>query len=172
MTRRFLTAVCFLQLSIFAGAQDTQNITVTLTVPQVLNLSVENSAVTIAFAPADYDESTGNGSKVNAAASTISVASNRAWVLSARAASSTFSYTPLAGDGNPNKPAGDLALKLSSDSTYLPVSTSNATLTTGNAGGTSESGNQFTVDYRVTSTLKNDPPGSYSIGVILTLTAP
>src|ERR1039457_1572137 len=43
-------------------------------------------------------------------------------------------------------------------------------VTTGNKGGTSTTGNTFGVDYQLTSNLSADPPGTYTITLTYTLT--
>lgn len=161
-----------LVLSSFARAQQTQNITVTSTIPQVMNLAVQNTSVSIPFAASDYNDATGVGMKTASAATTVSIASNRAWTLGVRAATSTFSFTSSADDPDPHKSAEDLSIKSSPSSTFISLTTTNTVIASGDSGGSNESGNQFTVDYRMTSNLKSDPPGTYSIGLILTLTSP
>ena len=43
---------------------------------------------------------------------------------------------------------------------------------TGNKGGTATSGNTFAMDYQLTSNLSQDPPGTYTLAIVYTLTAP
>ncbi len=42
----------------------------------------------------------------------------------------------------------------------------------GNKGGTATTGNTFAMDYQLTSNLSQDPPGTYTLAVVYTLTAP
>jgi hypothetical protein len=83
---------------------------------------------------------------------------------------STFSFTPSLGDPNPNKPAADLAVRNpATSSTFIPLTTSDQVLST---GPKSESAQAENLDYRLDSNLSTNPPGTYTISVIYTLTNP
>jgi hypothetical protein len=43
---------------------------------------------------------------------------------------------------------------------------------TGSAGGVSTPGNSFSIDYKLATNIAVDPPGSYVLDVVYTLTAP
>jgi hypothetical protein len=153
-------------------AQTTQTVTVSSSVPQVLSLSVDTNSVSIPFLTSDYNAATGAATKTSSAANTFSVVSNKSWTVSVKANTAAFSFTPSLGDADPSKPAGNLAYKLSTAGGYTALTTSNATVKTGSKGGSSTSGNSFSVDYQLTSNLSQDPPGTYSLAVVYTLTAP
>src|SRR5256885_1373644 len=54
----------------------------------------------------------------------------------------------------------------------VTITTTNATVKTGSKGGTATSGNTFIMDYQLTSNLSQDPPGTYTLAIVYTLTAP
>jgi hypothetical protein len=155
-----------------ANGQTTQTVTVTSVVPQVLSLAIDTNAVSMSFLSSDYNSSTGAATKTVTSANTLSVTSNKNWTVSVKANTAAFSFVPSAGDADPSKPAGNFSYKLSAAGTYTAITTANVTLTTGNKGGTATAGNTVVLDYRLTSNLAQDPPGTYTLGVLYTLTAP
>ena len=153
-------------------AQTTQTVTITSVVPQVLSLGINTNAVTMSFLTTDYNTSTGAATKTVTSANTLSVDSNKNWTLNVKANTAAFAFTPSAGDTDPSKPAGDFSYKLSTAGTYTPITTSNVVVKTGNKGGTSTAGNSFSMDYQIDSNLNTDPPGTYTLAIVYTLTAP
>ncbi len=175
-TRRLTLALslplALLALCSDASAQTTQTVTVTSTVPQVLTLTVDTNAVSIPFLSSDYNASTGAATKTVTSANTLSVASNKSWIVSVKANTAAFAFTPSAGDADPVKAAGNLSYRLNGGSAFTSVTTANVSLKTGVKGGTATTGNTFGVDYQLTSNLSQDPPGTYTLAVVYTLTAP
>ena len=153
-------------------AQTTQTVTITSVVPQVLSLGINTNAVTMSFLTTDYNTSTGAATKAVTSANTLSVDSNKNWTLNVKANTAAFAFTPSAGDTDPSKPAGDFSYKLSTAGTYTPITTSNVVVKTGNKGGTSSASNSFSMDYQLDSNLNTDPPGTYTLAIVYTLTAP
>ena len=136
-----------------------------------LILTTSTNAVSIPFATTDYNVSTGAAQLIKASAQTLTILSSSAtWTLNVRALTSTFTFVPLLGDANPNKPAGDLAVRAPATSaTFLALTTSNQVLSTGPKSGSNQT---RVLDYRLNSNLNTDPPGTYTISVIYTLTSP
>jgi hypothetical protein len=136
-----------------------------------LTLSVDVSTVSIPFLTMDYNLSTGAAQVIKTSAETLTIKSTSGtWTLSVRALTSTFSFIPNLGDPNPNKPAADLSVRAPATSAiWLPLTTSDQVLST----GPKSNGNQTrTLDYRLNSNLSSDPPGTYTISLIYTLTSP
>ncbi len=171
-TFRLLLAVAASCLSLTVYGQTTQTVIVTSSVPQVLSLAIDTNAVSIPFLSSDYNASTGAATKTVTGANTLSVTSNKSWTVNLKANTVAFSFTPSGGDTDPAKPAGNLSYKLSSGSSYAAITTANVALKTGSRGGTTTAGNSFPVDYQLTSNLSQDPPGTYSLALVYTLTAP
>lgn len=137
----------------------------------VLTLTTNTSSVAIPFLTTDYNSSTGAAQVIKTSAQTLTIKSTtNTWTLTVRALTSTFSFAPSLGDPNPNKPAGDLAVRAPATSlTWLALTTTNQVLST----GPKAAGNQTRVlDYRLNSNLSTNPPGMYTISVIYTLTSP
>ena len=137
-----------------------------------ISLAINTNAVTMSFLTTDYNTSTGAATKTVASANTLSVDSNKNWTVNVKANTAAFAFTPSAGDTDPSKPAGDFSYKLSTAGTYTPITTSNVVVKTGNKGGTSTAGNTFSMDYQLASNLNTDPPGTYTLAIVYTLTAP
>lgn len=163
-----LTAAAFSS----ARGQTTQTVTVTATVPQVLSLGINTNAVAITFLSSDYSATTGAATKTVTTANTLSVTSNSSWTVSVKANTAAFSFTPSNGATDPLKPAGDFAYKLSTAPTFTPITIINVAVKSGLKGGSSTAGNTFSTDYQLNSNLNQDPPGTYTLGVVYTLTTP
>jgi hypothetical protein len=172
MNHKFLATILLATLATVAHAQTTQTVTVSSTVPQVLAMTVDTNAVSIPFLTTDYNVSTGLATKTATSANTFSVSSNKNWTVSVKANTAAFAFTASAGDPDPIKAAGSLSYKVSTAGTYTAITTTNAAVKTGNKGGTATTGNTFAVDYQLTSNLSQDPPGTYTLAVVYTLTAP
>lgn len=119
---------------------------------------------------ADYDR----GYRELSPAQTITVDSGTDWVLYIQADSPQWSYSGAYAD--PQKPAGDLLWRTTSgdvrvtslQGAYVPAGTSPALA----AAGTPGTGIAVESHFRVLLSYENDPPGSYSLGIIYTLTTP
>lgn len=155
-----------------AWGQTTQTVTVTSTVPQVLTLGIDTNAISMNFLASDYNASTGAATKTLSSGNTLSVTTNKGWTVSLKANTAAFSFVPSGGDSDPSKPCGNLSYKLSSGSTYTAITTSNVAVKSGSRGGSSTSGNSFAMDYQLTSNLSTDPPGTYTLAIVYTLTTP
>ncbi len=136
-----------------------------------LTLTTSTNSVSIPFATTDYNKTTGVAQITKTSAQTLTILSSSAtWTLSVRALTATFSFAPSAGDPNPSKPAGDLAVRApATSSAWLVLTTTNQVLST---GPKSASNQTRVLDYRLNSNLNSDPPGTYTISVIYTLTSP
>jgi hypothetical protein len=167
--RRLLLAVGILALG--AGlpvfAVDNQQVTVTATVPVMMNLTIDISTVTFAFTQSDY-AADGNGTKEVVNATTLKVASNTRWILEVGADSPSFTYS---GVEVVTKPCGDLQLSPNGTTAYSPVTNINRELVRGEAGGTTAVGNSIPVSYKLNTTVAGDPPGSYVLTLTYTLVA-
>jgi len=150
-------------------AVDNQQVTVTATIPVMMNLTIDTSTVTFAFTQSDY-AADGTGTKEVVNATTLKVAANTRWILEVQSTNSIFSYTAgSAGVANPNKPCGDLLLSPNGTANYVPVTILNRELTRGNAGGNTTVGNSIPVSYKLNTTAAGDPPGSYVLTLTYTL---
>ena len=159
LSRRTLIAIAFLGLfpvqPLFAS----------------LSLTIDTNSVSLPFSITDYNSSTGAAQIVSTSAQTLTIFSNnRTWTLSVRALTSTFSFVPMLGDPNPNKPASDLAVRApATSSSFLALTTTDQLLSSGPKSGSNQT---RSLDYRLDSNLATDPPGTYTISIIYTVTQP
>ena len=134
-------------------------------------LTTDTNSVSIPFVTTDYNLSTGAAQVIKTSAQTLTIRSTTStWTLSVRALTSTFSFAPSLGDPNPNKPAADLAVRApATSSSWLVLTTANQVLSTGPQAGPNQT---RVLDYRLDSKLSTNPPGTYTISIIYTLTNP
>ena len=162
---RTLSVVCvgILALSHAAEAQQTcdggatcaHNVSATASINSVARLSISTTATTLTT-PATSDFGTATG--VNSAGPTITVKANTGYTLTASAASSTWT------GGGSNKPSTDLKMKVNGGSlTALGQVAQNTIGTTGTT---------YTIGYNTIYNWTVDVPGTYSLVVNYTLTAP
>jgi len=165
-----LTAALSIGVGFAAVAGTEETVVFTATVPNLLELTTTSNTAGITINSNAYNSSDSIESEA-AAAHQLAVRSNRGWIVSAKSGAENFSFTPSVSGDTRTKPAGDLAVRKAGD-TYQAMSTTNVSLATGTAGGAAHSGNTFAVDYKIATDLTLDPPGSYALDVVYTLTAP
>ncbi len=151
-----------------AGTEET--VTFTAVVPSVLELTTTSNQAGVTITSGDYSDDDSIATE-QASAHDLSVRSNRAWVITAKSGAENFSFTPDNAGDSRDKPASDLEVR-KANGTYQPLDTTGVELATGSAGGVSDSGNTFAVDYKFLSNIRLDPPGTYTLDAIYTLTAP
>lgn len=154
----------------FASAATTQTVTFTVTVPAVLALTTTSNAVTVNLTAADYASSDAITTDA-LAAHQLAVRADRAWIVSARSNTANFAFTPTFPGDTRNKPSTDLSVRKAAG-TFQSLTTTDFTLTSGTAGGVGHAGNTFAVDYEIATDITVDPPGSYALDVVYTLTTP
>jgi hypothetical protein len=138
-----------------------------------LTLTVNTGSVSIPLAASDYDLVSGSAVATALSGNTFGIKSTSStWTLSMRAQAATFSFIASLGDLNPNKPCGDLAVKEGGTATWIAVSSVNQVVSTGPKQNLTALPKQMPMDYRFSSNLQTDPPGSYTITLIWTLTNP
>jgi hypothetical protein len=99
----------------------------------------------------------------------VTVSANAAWTLHIRASAPFWSATNTSGSvARTTKPAADLKWSKASSGPFTPLSTTDVTVTNGPAGG----GFATTLYFQTVYNWLLDSPGSYSLSLLLTLTAP
>lgn len=99
---------------------------------------------------------------------TLQVAANRSWRIEA---SGPATFTGTGSLARQNKPVSDVRWSTVTSGAGTTLTTSGATITSGSAGPASGS-NITTLYWWTNLSWTGDPPGSYSLAVTLTLTAP
>lgn len=168
--QRWLLCAALLISAGLVHAATTETVTFTVNVPSVLELTTTSNAVNVNLTAADYTSADAITTEA-LAAHQLAVRSNRTWTVSAKSNTANFAFTPANAGDTRTKPSSDLSVRKAAG-TYQNLTTSNFTLATGNAGGTSQSGNTFAMDYKIATDITLDPPGSYALAVVYTLTNP
>jgi len=132
-------------------------VTATAVINTVAKLSTTSLTTTLT-APQAIDFGTTAG--VTTAGPTFTVKSNRAFALTASAATATWT-----GPAGTSKPASDLKMKVGAGGTIVAL----GSVGTSSAG---TAGTSFDIFYNTIYNFATDKPGAYSLVVNYTLTAP
>jgi hypothetical protein len=98
----------------------------------------------------------------------ITVRANRTWTLSVMGNSATWAFTSAGGTTDPGKAVGDLGWSTTGSAPYTALTTSTATVSTGSATNSTV----IPMSYQTSYDLTTDVPGSYSMGLTFTISAP
>lgn len=99
---------------------------------------------------------------------TLSVRANRSWIITA---SGDATFTASGSLARTTKPVSDIRWSTVNSGSGTGLATTAATIASGNAGAASGT-NIKTLYWWTTLSWTGDPPGSYSMPITLTLTAP
>lgn len=139
---------------------------VSMTAPRIVRLQVSAGSTALTTpTPADFDA--GHNSTTGP---TLTVSANSPWMLQLHASAAVWTATNTS-PGAParvNKPAGDLQWSTSAGGPFNALTTADATLVSGPATPASAT----TLYFQTVYDWILDTPGSYSLSVVLTLTAP
>ena len=151
-----------------SGALDSCGVpaSVSMTAGRVVQLQM--TAGSTALTPpttADFDA----GFNVTSGPS-FTVRANAAWTLQVRSSSAVWTATNTApgAPARTNKPAGDLQWSTASNGAFTALTIGDVTLFSGAATAS----NATTLYFRTVYNWALDTPGSYSLSLVLTLTAP
>lgn len=149
-----LIAIVFAAASVNAQSA-TANQTVTLNLANAITITASNAGTSFTFDDVtDYESGL-----TNTDATTFTVKSNRPWNVSVKSQAENFT-----GPTGNTMPASTVSVKVSTGSTYAPLSTTAGTVTTG-ARGSSD----FKVDYKATPSYNYDS-GAYTLSIVYTAT--
>ena len=155
-----------------AAAAEAQNVTASITIPEVLSINVSNATVSFPAAQAgDYDAS---GLALIAAgpanSSVIGTRGNVVHDIEVLATTSQFGFTASQGDPDPGKPVADLEWSSDAGATWTGLSSTVAgDIRSGIGRGVAASA--ATVQYRLRSSLASDVPGTYSVTFVYSVVA-
>jgi hypothetical protein len=138
--------------------------TASVTVGTVLRLTLSSTTTSLT---APDETSYNNGFQDDLSALTATVKANRGWTMSIK--SGAANWTASGAGARAAKPAGDLEWSTSGGAPFNALTTSNASIGT-SASGTA--GAVRTVSYRTLWDYTLDTPGTYSLDVVFTVTAP
>jgi hypothetical protein len=138
---------------------------VSLTPSDVLRLTLSSTATAFA-APVEADYTAGY---ITASGPTATAKANRAYRVTVDSPAATWTYTPVGGLTDPGKAASDLSWATTAGGTFATSAGAAATLLSG-AGGTA--GTAQPIYFRARLNYATDRPGTYTLTVRYTLSAP
>lgn len=138
--------------------------TASVTVTAQLKLSLSSTTTTLT---SPDTTAFNNGFQDDPSMFTATVKANTGWTLSVKSAAAT--WTASGAGARASKPAGDLQWSSTGGSPFTALTASNAQLAT---SGTGTSGTTKTISYHTLWDYTLDTPGTYSLGVVFTLSAP
>jgi hypothetical protein len=165
------TAICAsqanAQCSGNAGSCNTTN-TASVTVGALVKLGMSSATTTLTNPTADDVDA---GNVIPNAGPTFTVKANRSWTLKIRSQNAA-NWSYIGTDGGV-KPISDLAWSTASNGTFSAITASDATLASGAAAS---NGTAAAVFFRTSwlsdFTSISNAPGTYTLPIVFTLTAP
>jgi hypothetical protein len=143
--------------------------TATLTIPTIVRMQVPS--LTVTMDGSTITDISGGASVVAGPFGDVNVRANAAWNLTIAANAANWTYTPLGGATGGVRAANTLQYSINSGA-FAAMSQTAATVATGAASN----GQNVNVQFQATIPADySDPanrPGSYALGLTLTLTAP
>jgi hypothetical protein len=152
-----------------AGTCNTTN-TASVVVGNLVKLGMSSATTTLSNPTADQIDA---GTSLDNAGPTFSVKANRSWTLKIKAAPAVAGLWDYVGSNSGQKPIGDLAWATSAGGTYTAISASDATFAS-NASASNGAAAQafFRTSWSNDFTNVGNAPGTYSLPIVFTLTAP
>jgi hypothetical protein len=150
-----------------AGSCNTTN-TASVTVGALVKLGMSSATTTLTNPTADDVD---NGATIADAGPTFTVKANRSWTLKIKSQNATnWTYV---GSNTGVKPIGDLAWSTAANGTFAAITGSDATLTSGaGASNGAAAAVFFRTSWLNDFTSASNAPGTYSLPIVFTLTAP
>lgn len=150
-----------------AGSCNTTN-TASVTVGALVKLGMSSATTTLTNPTADDVDA---GNVISDAGPTFTVKANRSWTLKIKSGNATnWTYV---GSNAGVKPIGDLSWSTASNGTFAAITNTDATFTSG-AGASNGTPAQafFKTSWLNDFTSASNAPGTYSLPIVFTLTAP
>jgi len=150
-----------------AGSCNTTN-TASVTVGTLVKLGMSSNTTALSNPTADQVDA---GTALDNAGPVFSVKANRSWTLKIKSQNATnWTY---AGSNSGVKPIGDLAWSTAANGTFAAITGSDATVTSGaGASNGAPAAVFFKTSWLNDFSSASNAPGTYSLPIVFTLTAP
>ena len=139
----------------------TGNVATSLTIPTIVRLTITDPTTLTPPTEAIY-----TAGSVVTTGPLATIKTNSSWSLTILATTAT--WTAVGANARANKPVGDLLWGLNSGGPFTAMTTTAATVTSGTRGAA----NNVQLYYRTLWNIGLDGPGTYSLTVSYTVTAP
>lgn len=155
------------QCSGSAGTCNTTN-TASVTVGALVKLGMTTTATALTNPTADDVDA---GNVITDAGPSFTIKANRSWNLKIRSGNAaTWTYV---GSDAGVKPIGDLSWATSSGGTYTAIAATDATFASGASASNGQAAQAFfKTSWTADFTSASNAPGTYSLPIVFTLTAP
>ena len=152
-----------------AGTCNTTN-TASVTVGALVKLGMSSATTSLTNPTADQVDA---GTAIDNAGPSFTVKANRSWTLKIKANPAVAGFWDYVGSNSGQKPIGDLAWATTSGGTYTAITASDASFASG-ASSTNGTAAQafFRTSWLNDFTSASNAPGTYSLPIVFTLTAP
>lgn len=139
------------------------NVASSLTIPILIRLTIDDTSTT--FIPPTAADYTAGQTSTASTGPVVTIKTNNSWTLLVRATAATWTGS---GGARATKPVGDLLWATTSGGAYTAMTAVNVTVATGTRGVA----NVTTIFYKQNWTWNLDTPGTYTLTVVFTATAP
>lgn len=139
----------------------TGNVATSLTIPTIVRLTISDPTTLTPPTEAIY-----TAGSVVTTGPLATIKTNTTWSLTVRATTTT--WNAVGANARANKPVGDLLWGLNSGGPFTAMTTTATTVTSGTRGAA----NNVQLYYRTLWNISLDGPGTYSLTVSYTVTAP
>jgi hypothetical protein len=152
-----------------AGTCNTTN-TASVTVGALVKLGMSSATTSLTNPTADQVDA---ATPLDNPGPSFTVKANRSWTLKIKANPAVAGFWDYVGSNSGQKPIGDLAWATSSGGAYTAISATDASFTSG-ASSTNGTAAQafFRTSWVSDFTSASNAPGTYSLPIVFTLTAP
>ena len=152
-----------------AGTCNTTN-TASVTVGALVKLGMTSSATALTSPTADQVDA---GAAIDNAGPSFTIKANRSWTLNVKASPAIAGFWDYAGSNAGLKPISDLSWATSSGGTYSAITASDAIFTNGLTATNGAAAQAFfRTSWTNDFTSASNAPGTYSLPIVFTLTAP
>jgi len=152
-----------------AGSCNTTN-TASVTVGALVKLGMISATTTLTNPTADQIDA---GTPIDNAGPSFTIKANRSWTLKIKANPAVAGFWDYVGSNSGQKPIGDLSWSTSAGGSYAAITASDATFTSGASASNGAAAQAFfRTGWLNDFTSASNAPGTYSLPIVFTLTAP
>ena len=154
-----------------AGSCNTTN-TASVTVGALVKLGM-SSAATALTAPTAAQLDAGASADIDNAGPSFTIKANRSWTLKIKAQLAVAGFWDYVGSSSGQKPIGDLSWATSAGGSYTAISASDASFASSASASNGAAAQAFfRTNWLNDFSSASNAPGTYSLPIVFTLTAP
>ncbi len=151
-----------------AGSCNTTN-TASVTVGALVKLGMTSATTALTNPSADQVDA---GLALDNAGPSFTIKANRSWTLKIKASPAVAGFWDYVGSNSGQKPISDLAWATSAGGSYAAITASDVAFTSGATSNGTAAQAFFRTSWTNDFTSASNAPGTYSLPIVFTLTAP